>query len=75
MFISALILLITFIVSMIISIIAEDKEKKQDNIVINNIITKDESNQGTTKEDLENMKKEIIKSMAQEFRVNNYINK
>ena len=75
MFISALILLITFIVSMIILIIAEDKEKKQDNIVINNKITKDESNQGTTKEDLENMKKEIIKSMAQEFRVNNYINK
>ena len=75
MFISALILLITFIVSMIILIMAEDKEKKQDNIVINNIITKDESNQGTTKEDLENIKKEIIKSMAQEFRVNNYINK
>ena len=75
MFISALILLITFIVSMIVLIIAEDKEKDKNNIVINNIITKDESNQGTTKEDLENMKKEIIKSMAQEFRVNSYINK
>ena len=75
MFISALVLLITFIVSMIILIMTEDKEKKQDNIVINNIITKDESNQGTTKEDLDNMRKEIIKSIAQEFRVNSYINK
>lgn len=75
MFISALVLLITFIVSMIILIMTEDKEKKQDNIVINNIITKDESNQGTTKEDLNDMKKEIIKSIAQEFRVNNYLNK
>lgn len=75
MFISALILLITFIVSMIVLIITEDKEKNKNNIVINNIITKDESNQGTTKEDLDNMKKEIIKSVAQEFRVNRYIEK
>ena len=75
MFISALILLITFIVSMIMLAIDENKEKKQDNIVINNIITKDESNQGTTKEDLENMKKDIIKSMAHEFKVNRYLNK
>jgi hypothetical protein len=75
MFISALILLVTFIVSMIMLTIAENKEKKQDHIVINNIITKDESNQGTTKEDLENMKKDIIKSMAHEFKVNRYLNK
>ena len=75
MFISALILLITFIVSLIVLIITEDKEKNKNNIVINNIITKDESNQGTTKEDLDNMKKEIIKSVAQEFRVNRYIEK
>jgi hypothetical protein len=75
MFISALILLVTFIVSMIMLTIAENKEKKQDHIVINNIITKDESNQGTTKEDLENMKKDIIKSMAREFKVNRYLNK
>ena len=75
MFISALILLITFIVSMIVLIIAEDKEKDKNNIIINNIITKDEFNQGTTKEDLDNMKKEIIKSVAQEFRVNRYLEK
>jgi hypothetical protein len=67
MIISAVILLITFIVSMIFLSQEEKKTKDKSTIIINN--------SNIDKDDLEAMKKDIVKSMAHEFKVNRYLNK
>lgn len=67
MVISAAILLITFIVSMIFLSQEEKKTKDKSTIIINN--------SNIDKDDLEAMKKDIVKSMAHEFKVNRYLNK
>ena len=67
MVISAAILLITFIVSMICLSQEDKKTKDKSTIIINN--------SSIDKDDLEAMKKDIVKSMAHEFKVNRYLNK
>lgn len=67
MIISAAILLITFIVSMIFLSQEEKNTKDKSTIIINN--------SNIDKDDLEAMKKDIVKSMAHEFKVNRYLNK
>ena len=67
MIISAAILLITFIISMIFLSQEEKKTKDKSTIIINN--------SNIDKDDLEAMKKDIVKSMAHEFKVNRYLNK
>lgn len=67
MIISATILLITFIISMIFLSQEEKKTKDKSTIIINN--------SNIDKDDLEAMKKDIVKSMAHEFKVNRYLNK
>ena len=67
MVISAAILLITFIVSMICLSQEDKKTKDKSTIIINN--------SDINKDDLDAMRNEIIKSMAHEFKVNRYLNK